>query len=345
MTPIARERWILQAQPEDSTARVVAAGGARRMTARSTPDHARRFERGGLLRPRRRRAVATISRPCGARCDRLVGDRDREMDRLGVDVLDLDHRGRRYFLHAYERLRRRSGASCVSDLMAEVARTALGETVHLFNEQYVVKAAERGMQFGWHQDSGFIAVPARAVPHVLDPARRRQRGQRHRPPAALRPGRHPRGRPARPRRADQRHGRLHRRRPRRPGDRRRAGSIVCFSSTLLHRSGPNTTDNMRRVYVAQYSAEPLLDEEGARTAPPRRAVADRRSLRSGCVQGRGCAGSRGTTDPRQRRQEAASRPAVQGSRRVPRSRRSQPASPTGSAAPVQCPAARRRSIR
>ena len=35
-------------------------------------------------------------------CDRLVGERDREMDRLGVDVLDLDHRGRRYFLHAYD---------------------------------------------------------------------------------------------------------------------------------------------------------------------------------------------------------------------------------------------------
>ena len=28
-----------------------------------------------------------------------------------------------------------------------------------------------------------------------------------------------------------------------------AGSIVCFSSTVLHRSGANTTN--RRVYVAQ----------------------------------------------------------------------------------------------
>ena len=45
----------------------------------------------------------------------------------------------------------------------------------------------------------------------------------------------------------------------------RAGSIVCFSSTVFHRSGPNLTDQMRRVYVAQYSAEPLLNEEG--TAP------------------------------------------------------------------------------
>lgn len=42
-----------------------------------------------------------------------------------------------------------------------------------------------------------------------------------------------------------------------------AGSIACFSSTLFHRSGPNTTDRMRRVYVAQYSAEPILSEDGS----------------------------------------------------------------------------------
>jgi ectoine hydroxylase-related dioxygenase (phytanoyl-CoA dioxygenase family) len=43
-----------------------------------------------------------------------------------------------------------------------------------------------------------------------------------------------------------------------------AGSIASFSSTLFHRSGPNTTDQMRRVYVAQYSAEPILNEDGSR---------------------------------------------------------------------------------
>jgi ectoine hydroxylase-related dioxygenase (phytanoyl-CoA dioxygenase family) len=43
-----------------------------------------------------------------------------------------------------------------------------------------------------------------------------------------------------------------------------AGSIVCFSSTLFHRSGPNTTDRVRRVYVAQYSAEQILSEVGSR---------------------------------------------------------------------------------
>jgi ectoine hydroxylase-related dioxygenase (phytanoyl-CoA dioxygenase family) len=43
-----------------------------------------------------------------------------------------------------------------------------------------------------------------------------------------------------------------------------AGSIACFSSTLFHRSGANTTDHTRRVYVAQYSAEPILNEDASR---------------------------------------------------------------------------------
>src|SRR6266511_228146 len=76
-------------------------------------------------------------------------ERDREMDRLGVDTLDLDHRGSRYFVHAYGK-RRPVERFLSSRLMVEIAQAALGETVYLFNEQYVVKAAERGMKFGWH---------------------------------------------------------------------------------------------------------------------------------------------------------------------------------------------------
>jgi hypothetical protein len=34
-----------------------------------------------------------------------------------------------------------------------------------------------------------------------------------------------------------------------------AGSIVAFSSVLIHRSGANSTDRMRRVYLAQYSRD------------------------------------------------------------------------------------------
>jgi ectoine hydroxylase-related dioxygenase (phytanoyl-CoA dioxygenase family) len=43
-----------------------------------------------------------------------------------------------------------------------------------------------------------------------------------------------------------------------------AGSIAVFSSVCFHRSGPNRTSKMRRIYLPQYSAEPILSEDGAK---------------------------------------------------------------------------------
>jgi ectoine hydroxylase-related dioxygenase (phytanoyl-CoA dioxygenase family) len=227
---------------------------------RMTSEHARHFREDGFF-------VLKATVPPGdlntlrGECQRFIDARDREMDRLGVDSLDLDRRGSRYFVHAY-------GKSPAverflsSDLMVQIAQAALGDTVYLFNEQYVVKAAEQGMKFSWHQDSGFIDYPHRpyltcwialddmteangtvyllpysragtrdVVEHVRDEDSNDLVGYS----------------------GDD------------PGDPVvvPAGSIACFSTTLLHRSGPNTTDRMRRVYVAQYSAEPILSEDGS----------------------------------------------------------------------------------
>jgi ectoine hydroxylase-related dioxygenase (phytanoyl-CoA dioxygenase family) len=202
--------------------------------------------------------LATLRRECG----RLVAERDAEMDRLGVDTLDLCHRGRRYFLHGW------ATSAAVrrflrSDRMVEVARAALGDTVYLLNEQYVVKAAERGLPFGWHQDSGFIPYPHR--PYLtcwipLDDVSAAN-GTVNLLPYD---------------RAGTREVVEHRRDPATndligydgddPGETLTApaGSIVAFSSTVLHRTGPNTTDRPRRAFIAQYSAEPVLSEDGTR---------------------------------------------------------------------------------
>src|SRR5713226_8904242 len=88
-----------------------------------------------------------------AGCLHLIGQRDAEMERLGVDRLDLDHLGRRYFMPAYDHSRA-AREFLFSPVMIAIARAALGEGACLFSEQYVVKAAERGMTFSWHQDSG-----------------------------------------------------------------------------------------------------------------------------------------------------------------------------------------------
>ncbi len=37
---------------------------------------------------------------------------------------------------------------------------------------------------------------------------------------------------------------------------------MVFSSTVIHRSGPNLIDRLRRVYLAQYSAEQICSKDG-----------------------------------------------------------------------------------
>jgi ectoine hydroxylase-related dioxygenase (phytanoyl-CoA dioxygenase family) len=225
-----------------------------------TPEHTRRFRDEGFF------VLEGVVPPSDlealrGQCQRLIDERDREMGRLGVEKLDLDRRGSRYFLHAYDKsdvVRR----FLVSDLMATIARAALGETAYLFNEQYVVKAAERGMTFGWHQDGGFIDYPHQ--PYLtcwitLDDVSEAN-GTVYLLPYSRSGGRdvvaHVED--------EDTHDRIGYFGDD-PGDPVvvPAGSIVCFSSTLFHRSGPNTTGRIRRTYVAQYSSEPILNEDGS----------------------------------------------------------------------------------
>ncbi len=41
-----------------------------------------------------------------------------------------------------------------------------------------------------------------------------------------------------------------------------AGSVAVFSSLTFHRSGANTTPNPRRIFLTQYSSEPILNKNG-----------------------------------------------------------------------------------
>jgi len=189
-------------------------------------------------------------------CDYLVNAMHGEMDRLGVDHLHISHRGKRY--HIAKKYHTAPGLEQVvfSDLMADICRATIGDEAYLFYDQYVVKAAEKGLAFSWHQDSGYVGFPHRpyvtcwcavddmtvengtawimpfstigirtCVEHVRDPTTGDKAGYFGREPgvAAVVP----------------------------------AGSVVVFSSLTFHRSGPNRTNRMRRAYVTQYSPEPI----------------------------------------------------------------------------------------
>ncbi|MEM9305305.1 MAG: phytanoyl-CoA dioxygenase family protein [Pseudomonadota bacterium] len=199
-------------------------------------------------------------------CAYFLGYMDARMDAGLVPDGALSRRGSRYFVNDRYRYSTRLWRFLFSDLMAEVCRATLGEDAVLFHEQWVVKGAEQGMKFSWHQDSGYVKHYDPNTDHApyvtcwctLDDVSEAN-GTVYLLP-------HSRGGTR---------GRIitHRQDPESndligyDGDDRGiaievpAGSIVAFSSYNLHSSGANTTDRMRRVYLPQYAAAPILHSE------------------------------------------------------------------------------------
>lgn len=194
-------------------------------------------------------------------CERFMREKDEEMDRKGVEVDEINHKGKRYFIALRYRDSPIMQELIFGKQMEEVTKAVLGESVYLFLEQFVVKAADKGMTFSWHQDSGYLpydhkpylscwcplddvteengtvymlpykdAGTSKRVEHVLQEGTNDRVGYF---------GDHP-GVPAI----------------------LKAGDIAIFSSTCFHRSGSNLTDRSRRVLLLQYSAEPILEPNG-----------------------------------------------------------------------------------
>ena len=198
-----------------------------------------------------------------AQCDGFVSREDTRMEAAGTDQLGLSHRGKRYFANECQREQPALRAMLFSSLMADVCRATLGGDAYFFMDQYVVKGPEQGMAFSWHQDSGYVVGnggPADHPPYLtcwcaLDDATVENGTVR------VIPGSHRGGLFAHDRQgmsadlgvAVAEEG---------VALAVPAGSIVAFSSLLLHATGANLSDRPRRVYLAQYTALPLLNADG-----------------------------------------------------------------------------------
>ena len=185
---------------------------------------------------------------------------DREMDKAGVDRIGINAKGKRYFSNMVYQERPELRRFLFGATMAEICRAVLGDEAYLFWEQYVIKAADPDTSFAWHQDSGYVHenhAPYLTCWIALDDVTE-ENGSVYLLPYS-RSGI----------RSYIRHLRSE------TGDEVcyfgsdpgmpvivPAGSIVCFSSTVIHRSGPNLTDRLRRVYLAQYSSEVIMDQSG-----------------------------------------------------------------------------------
>jgi ectoine hydroxylase-related dioxygenase (phytanoyl-CoA dioxygenase family) len=147
-----------------------------------------------------------------------------------------------------------------SAAMANICRETIGDTAYFFFDQYVVKGPDRGMAFGWHQDSGYVVGnggPADHLPYItcwcpLDDATR-ENGTVQVVPGSHRDGIRPHARQAGS------NDLLAQVADDGVAIEAPAGSVVVFSSLLLHATGANRTDRRRRVYLAQYTAEAMLN--------------------------------------------------------------------------------------
>ena len=199
-----------------------------------------------------------------AECDRYVETFEREMEAKGVKARSINHYKNRYFIPNRGHESPIISAFLFGELMADIARATLGDTAYLFNEQYVVKAPKVGSSFAWHQDSGYIGhyhrpylscwcalddmteengtiyvlpfdragmSPDDLFDHDVKAGSNDKVGYHGDDPgvAVIVP----------------------------------VGSVVVFTSRTFHCSSPNTSDRVRRSYLAQYSAEPIMKKDGS----------------------------------------------------------------------------------
>jgi ectoine hydroxylase-related dioxygenase (phytanoyl-CoA dioxygenase family) len=186
---------------------------------------------------------------------------DARMDAEGVDQIGINSRGRRYFTNMLSHERTELREVLFSSLMADICQATIGDEAHLFWEQFVIKGADPDTKFAWHQDSGYVHEDANAYVTLwiaLDDVTE-ENGSVYLLPYS---------------RSGIRSYIKHIRDPRTndevcyfgsdPGMPVivPAGTVVVFSSMVIHRSGPNLTDQMRRVYLAQYSGEVIMHKDG-----------------------------------------------------------------------------------
>ena len=195
-------------------------------------------------------------------CQAFIAKMDAEMEARGQSVEGITHKGKRYFIANRYRESQRMRDFIFSPLMAAICRATLGDDVYLFHEQWVVKGAEQGMKFAWHQDSGYVGYPHRPyltcwctlddvneengtayiLPHSRAGTREKIFDHVVEQGTNDKVGYHGDD-PGVPIIAP-------------------AGSIACFSSYTFHRSGANTSPHLRRIYLPQYSRDPIVKPNG-----------------------------------------------------------------------------------
>lgn len=201
-----------------------------------------------------------------SKCSELIEEVDAEMDRQGVTEMGIQRKGARYFMGHPSKGHSELYDFIYSDLMLDSLRKILGPDVYISHEQYVVKMAASDSTFAWHQDSGYVG--REHDPYVTCWIALDDVHEKNGPVFLLPFSEHPESLEIIPHEKRMTPSGGHEM-VGYQGDKKglcmtcKAGSIVFFTSRTLHCSGPNESNDQRRVYLVQYGKEPLNRDECA----------------------------------------------------------------------------------
>jgi ectoine hydroxylase-related dioxygenase (phytanoyl-CoA dioxygenase family) len=191
-------------------------------------------------------------------CAASIERKEEKMRKQGKTEDGINLLGKRYFIGLPSLFHPRLYELIFNDLTAEICRKTLGPDAFFFWDQYVVKFKDEEGSFAWHQDDGYTLGrphhPTTTCWIALDDMTEENGTIRVLPYS----------------RAGGKELREHFWSDKQkaqvgydgddPGDLVEvpAGSVVVFSSLLLHRSGPNRTDRPRRSLFLSYSKEIIV---------------------------------------------------------------------------------------
>ena len=202
---------------------------------------------------------------CDAEVERSANEmREQGISENGINVLD-----RKYFIINARRRRPELREIVFSGKTEAVCRATIGETAYLHNEQFVVKMMDQATSFAWHQDSGYSVYSGGAAHHkpyvtcwiALDDMSAANGTISVLPFPRYEPSRNI---------LEHRWSQEVNAYVGFDGDDEGdlvevpAGTLVAFSSRLLHRSGANTTARPRRSYFVAFTPTLFLHADSSK---------------------------------------------------------------------------------
>lgn len=192
-------------------------------------------------------------------CDTSIEQVEKEMRKKRITEDRINVLGKKYFIKDVRKKYPEMKRIIFSEKTAEVCKATIGNTAYLHNEQFVVKMTDKDTNFAWHQDSGYSVYQGGASEHkpyitcwvALDDMSE-ENGTISVLPFSRSPSRDLMEHKWNP----EANAMVGYNGPD-EGDcvKVKAGSLVAFSSFLLHKSGANTTDRPRRSYFMAFTPE------------------------------------------------------------------------------------------